>query len=269
MSAPGRRALRLAYDGTRYAGWQVQPGLPTVQGALEAALARLLGGPVRVTGSGRTDAGVHALGQVAHFDDPRGLAVERLALALNALLPDDIRALAAAEVPPDFHARHDARDKSYVYQIHVPGGRAQPAGRFELPVARRHAFHAAGGPLDVRAMRAAAARLVGRHDFTAVSKRMDDDRTPVRTLHSLRVLRVPHGLRVVATADGFLYGMVRLLSGLLLDVGRGRRAPEDVPALLASGDRSRAPPSLPPQGLFLWRVRYGRTREDPRGRLLC
>ena len=110
---------------------------------------------------------------------------------------------------------------------------------------------------------------MGRHDFTALSKRMDADRTPVRTLLALRVLRVPHGLRVVATGDGFLYGMVRLLSGLLLDVGRGRRAPEDVPALLASGDRSRAPPSLPPQGLFLWRVRYGRTREDPRGRLLC
>ena len=105
-----------------------------------------------------------------------------------------------------------------------------------------------------------------RIDFTALSKRMDDDRTPVRTLRSLRVLRVPHGVRVVATADGFLYGMVRLLAGLLLDVGRGKRAPDSVPALLASADRSRAPPSLPPQGLFLWRVRYG---GDPFARLLC
>jgi tRNA pseudouridine38-40 synthase len=264
--APGRRALRLSYDGSRYAGWQVQPERPTVQGELEAALARLLGAPVRVTGSGRTDAGVHALGQVAHFDDPRGMPVERLALALNAVLPDDIRALQAAAVRPDFHARHDARDKSYVYQIHVPGGRDQPAGRFELPVARRGSFHASAGPLDVRAMRAAAAQLVGRHDFTALSKRMDDDRTPVRTLRSLRVLRVPHGVRVVATADGFLYGMVRLLAGLLLDVGRGKRAPDSVPALLTSADRARAPPSLPPQGLFLWRVRYG---GDPFARLLC
>jgi tRNA pseudouridine38-40 synthase len=266
---PRRRALRLAYDGTRYAGWQVQPGLPTVQGELETALARLCGAPVRVTGSGRTDAGVHALGQVAHFDDPRGLPLGRLLAGLQAWLPDDIRVLGAADVAPDFHARHHARDKTYVYQLHLPGGRSQPAGRRSLPPHRRLTFHAAGQALDVSAMRRAAAQLVGTRDFGALSKRMDDDRTTVRTLHAVRVLRVPHGLRLFATADGFLYGMVRLLAGLLLEVGRGRRAPDDVPALLASRDRSRAPPSLPAHGLCLWRVRYGRPGDGAGSRLIC
>jgi tRNA pseudouridine38-40 synthase len=254
---PRRRALRLAYDGTRYAGWQVQPGLPTVQGEVEAALARLCGAAVRITGAGRTDAGVHAVGQVAHFDDPRGVPVDRLARALNTLLPEDVRVLAAAAVPEDFHARHEARDKTYVYQLHVPGGRRQPPGRAELPPHRRLAWHPVAAPLDVDAMRAAAAALMGRHDFAALSRRMDDGRTTERTLHALRVLRAPHGLCVVATADGFLYGMMRMISGLMVEVGRGRRAARDVPALLAAADRSLAPPSLPPQGLCLLRVRYG------------
>ncbi len=266
---PRRRALRLAYDGTRYAGWQVQPGLPTVQGELEAALARLCRAPVRVTGSGRTDAGVHALGQVAHFDDPRGLPLPRLALGLEALLPDDIRVLGAADVAPDFHARHHARDKTYVYQLHLPGGRSSPVGRAALPPHRRFTFHAAGQELDVPAMRRAAARLLGRHDFAALSRRMDDGRTTVRTLHALRVLRVPRGLRLFATADGFLYGMVRMLAGLLLEVGRRRRSPDDVPTLLAAGDRSRAPAALPAHGLCLWRVRYGRPGDGSASRLLC
>jgi tRNA pseudouridine38-40 synthase len=255
---PGRRALRLAYDGTRYAGWQLQPGRATVQGEVEAALAQLLGRPVRVTGSGRTDAGVHALGQVAHFDDPRGLPAVRLAPALNAHLPRDVRVLAAAVVPDGFHARHGARDKTYVYQLHLPGGRGSPPGRLDLPPQRRLAWHSAGGVLDLPAMRRAAALLVGTHDFTALSKRMDDGRGTRRHVSAVRVLRAPHGVRVFATADGFLYGMVRLLSGLLLEVGRGRRAAGDVPALLAAADRSRAPPALPAQALCLWRVRYGR-----------
>ena len=259
-----RRALRLAYDGTRYSGWQVQPGQLTVQGELEAALSRLCDAPIRVAGAGRTDAGVHAVGQVAHFDDPRGVPVERLARALNTLLPEDVRVLGAAAVPADFHARHEARDKTYVYQLHLPGGPRQPPGRAELPPHRRLTWHAVGAQLDVAAMRAAAAALVGRRDFLALSRRMDDGRTTERTLHALRVLRAARGLRVVATADGFLYGMMRLMSGLLVDVGRGRRAARDVPALLAAADRTRSPPSLPPQGLCLLRVRYGRNGEPAR-----
>jgi tRNA pseudouridine38-40 synthase len=252
-----RRALVLAYDGAAYAGWQVQPDQPTVQGVLEAALGVLVRQPVRVHGSGRTDAGVHALGQVAHFDDPLGLPPERLAAALNSLLPPDIRVRQAMAVAPGFHALHGAVAKTYLYQLHLaPATGGSRAALAAVPPHRRLTFHAVRGDLDLVAMRRAAQLLRGRHDFTALSKAMDEGRGTVKTLRSLRVLRVPHGLRVFATADGFLYGMVRLLAGLLVEVGRGRRDPERVPELLAAADRSRAPALLPPHGLFLWKVRY-------------
>jgi len=263
LLAPGRRALLLAYDGEAYSGWQVQPDRPTVQGRLQEALGELFGEPVLVQGASRTDAGVHALGQVAHFDDPRGLPPERLAAALNRRLPPDVRVRGAAVVAPDFHARHAARRKTYVYQLHL-------AGRAGLmPPHRRRSFHAVRAELDLAAMRAAAVQLVGVHDFTAVSRTMEPGRPTVRELAALRVLRIPQGLRVVAVGDGFLYGMVRMLAGLLVDVGRGRRAPASVAALLAARDRSRSPPSLPPQGLFLVRVRYATSGQDePAFRLL-
>ncbi len=252
-----RRALLLAYDGGAYAGWQVQPDQPTVQGRVEAALAALLRQPVRISGSGRTDAGVHALGQVAHFDDMHGFPPGRLAAALNSLLPADIRVLRAMVVPPEFHALHSVVSKTYLYQLHLsPGTGGARAALASMPPHRRLTFHAVRGDLDLGAMRRAARFLCGTHDFTALSKAMVDGRGTVKTLTALRVLRVPGGVRVFATADGFLYGMVRLLSGLLVEVGRGRRAPEDVPALLAAADRSRAPALLPACGLFLWRVRY-------------
>ncbi|HZM00402.1 MAG TPA: tRNA pseudouridine(38-40) synthase TruA [Planctomycetota bacterium] len=254
MAALCRRRMTVAYDGTDFSGWQLQPGRRTVQGCLEQALERTLGSRVRVFGAGRTDAGVHALGQVAHFDAPEALRPERLLAALNSRLPPDVRVRELAEAAPGFHALHSARDKTYVYQLHLASRRDGP--RVELPPLRRRTFHAIPGGADVAAMRAAARLLVGRRDFTALSKVMDSGRSPIKTLHTLRVLRIPHGLRVVATADGFLYGMMRLLCGLLVQVGTGRRRPQDVPALLAAGDRSRAPPSLPARGLLLLRVRY-------------
>jgi len=257
LAGSRRRALLLAYDGGAYAGWQLQPDQPTVQGSLEAALAALFRQPVRVSGSGRTDAGVHALGQVAHFDDPHGLPPERLAAAVNSLLPADIRVRRAMVVPPDFHALHSAIGKTYLYQLHFsPASGGARAALASLPPHRRLTFHAVRGDLDLGAMRHAARMLCGTHDFTALSKAMVDGRGTVKTLSSLRVLRIPGGARVFATADGFLYGMVRLLAGLLVEVGRGRRSPEDVPALLAAADRSRAPAQLPARGLFLWKVRY-------------
>ncbi len=264
MGASQRRRLTLAYDGGAYAGWQVQPGQPTVQGEVERALQRILGAPVRVNGSGRTDAGVHALGQVAHFDDPRGLPLPRLLAALNALLPPDVRARDLALVDPGFHALHSARGKTYFYQLHlVPRAAGRRAALAALPPLRRRTFHAVPGGLDVVAMRRAAALLVGTRDFTALSKAMAPGRTTVKTVRSVRVLRVPDGLRLFATADGFLYGMMRLLAGLLVEVGRGRLAAAAVPELLAAADRSRAPPLLPAHGLFLWRVQYA-TGDAPR-----
>jgi tRNA pseudouridine38-40 synthase len=261
MQATRRRRLTVAYDGTDFRGWQVQPGRRTVQGCLEDALARVVGAPVRVVGAGRTDAGVHALAQVAHFDDPGSLAPERLMAALNARLPPDVRVRDVREADPGFHALGSARDETYVYQLHLVARGAGPGHPSTgLPPLRRRTFHAIAADADVAAMRSAARLLCGRHDFTALSKAMPPGRNPVKTVTALRVLRIPHGLRLVATADGFLYGMMRLLSGLLVQVGAGRRRPEDVLGLLAAADRSRAPPSLPAHGLLLLRVRYGTGR---------
>ena len=253
-----RRALVLAYDGTGYCGWQLQPGVPTLQGTVEAALERILGGAVRVHASGRTDAGVHALGQVAHFDDPGDRDPEALRPVLNAVLPAAIRVRRLLAVPPTFHARGSARSKTYLYHWHLsdePGGRR--AVERSVPPLRRLAFLGVRSGLDLGAMRAAARHLEGTHDFTALSKTMPAARGTVRTVHSVRLLRLPRGLRLVVTGEGFLYGMVRMMAGLLLDVGEGRRAAADVPALLEAADRTRAPPSLAPHGLILWRVRYG------------
>lgn len=258
-AAPPAQRLRLVvgYDGTDFAGWQVQQGARTVQGALEEAFASIAAAPARVTGSGRTDAGVHALAQVAHVDDVRGLPPVQWLGALNARLPADVRVRAVTAAAPDFHALHTAVGKTYVYQLHlsdVPGG--QGAVEASVPPWRRHAFWAVRDTIDVDAMRRAARHLVGTHDFTALSKVMEAGRTTTKTLRSVRVLRVPRGLRIVVHGDGFLYGMVRLIAGLLVDVGFGRVDPDEVPERLAAGRRDRRSPSAPARGLFLWRVHY-------------
>lgn len=257
MSAPSRLALLVAYDGAPYSGWQLQPGRPTVQGELEGALRGLLGAALRVHGSGRTDAGVHALGQVAHVDLPARFPAARLAAALNARLPPAIRVRAARVVPPDFHALHSALRKTYAYRFHLshaPGGRA--AVEADLPPARRGAFHPVPARLDLRAMREAAARLRGTHDFQALSRAMPAGRSTVKTLMALRLLRGSRSLLVLASGDGFLYGMVRLLAGGLLDVGLGRCTPDRLAEILASRDRALQPTSLPAHALCLLRVDY-------------
>lgn len=253
-----RVRLVVGYDGTDFAGWQVQPGgARTVQGELERAVESVTRAPVRVTGSGRTDAGVHAFAQNAHFDDPRGLEPTAWLGALNARLPPDVRVRAVSAAAPDFHALHSAVGKTYVYQLHLsdaPGG--QGAVEASVPPWRRRGFCAVRASIDVDAMRRAARHLVGTHDFTALSKVMEEGRSTTKTLRAVRVLGVPRGLRLVVSGDGFLYGMVRLVAGLLVDVGAGRVHPDDVPARLASGRRDRRSPSMPARGLFLWRVAY-------------
>jgi tRNA pseudouridine38-40 synthase len=254
-----RRRLTLAYDGTDFAGWQVQPDQRTVQATVETALTSLLGEPVRVQGSGRTDAGVHALGQVAHFDDPQGWPLDRLQSALDATLPADVRVVAALEAAPDFHALHSARRKSYVYQFwRSPrqGGKRTLAG--SVPPLFRRTHHACRADLDLAAMRRAAAQLCGKLDFTTLSKAMPAGRTTVKRVDAVRVLTTRHQLRLVVTGEGFLYGMVRLMAGLLLAIGERERAADDVDALLAARDRSLAPASLPAHGLLLWKVDYPR-----------
>lgn len=224
---------------------------------MEAALARLVGTPIRVVGSGRTDAGVHALGQVAHLDLELPWQPARLRGALNAALPDEIRVRAARQVPQSFHALHSALAKTYVYQLHLsPELGGERSILRSLPPHRRRSFHAVRADLDLAAMRQAAAALVGSHDFTVLSKAMPAERSTLKTVQAVRLLRLPRGLRLVVTGEGFLYGMVRLMAGLLVEVGRGRRSPEQVPGLLARADRSEQPPSLPAHALHLLRVDY-------------
>lgn len=249
--------LTLAYDGTDYVGWQRQAAGRSIQGVLEAALAELEGAPVTVTGAGRTDAGVHALAQVASARMAREIEPAVLARALNAKLPADIRVLGADTVSSAFHARYSARSKKYRYCVSNGGVAA--------PFAARYAWHVAT-PLDLDAMRAAGALLRGRHDFAAFQSTGSSVRTSVRTLSSLTVERRPEcgaaltagsGAALIAIdveADGFLRHMVRAIVGTLVEVGCGRRPAEAIAPILASGRRNRAGPTAPARGLFLVRV---------------
>jgi tRNA pseudouridine38-40 synthase len=246
-----RLALGIEYDGTGYAGWQRQPAQPSVQAAVEATLARITQEPCRVTGAGRTDAGVHALGQVAHFETSSGLTAERLLGALNALLPRDIAVHAARDVPVDFHARRDARLRVYRYAVL---SRARPSA-----LLRRYAHHVAT-PLDLEAMRDGAQALVGERDFAAF--RVAGTATASTMCH-VRALRLEaRGDLVIVTvaADRFLRQMVRRITGTLLAVGCGDLAPGRVAAILASRDNAQASPPAPPHGLYLVRVFYPEAR---------
>lgn len=243
-----RYKLTLAYDGSAYLGWQLQPHGRTIQGELEQALTRLAGVAVKAHGSGRTDQGVHAVGQVAHFDLPRRFAPGRLVKALNAILPPDIRALHARRVDASFHARRSAVSKEYRYYIWN-----HPV---MSPCARQYRAHVAK-PLDVRLMRRAAACLVGHRDFTAFAA--NAHRGEVCALRNLSKLSVGHkGSEIVicAASDGFLYKMVRSLAGFLIRVGEGALPPEETGAIMAARLRTARVPTAPPQGLFLWHVRY-------------
>lgn len=240
-------ALLLAYAGTAYHGWQRQPNAPTVQGLLAAALADLLGEPVRVVGAGRTDAGVHALGQVASFATRSQLPAPAILAALNARLPRDIRVLAARDVSSPFNARRSARSKRYAYLI----WNASAALPFLAPYAWQPPR-----PLDVSAMAAGLRPLRGKHDFSAFRAAAGRDRSPICTLFSARLrLRGPL-VALFFSADAFLHHMARNLVGSLVEVGQGKHPPEWMAELLAGRDRRLAGPTAPAHGLFLLSVRY-------------
>lgn len=240
-------ALLIEYDGTRYAGWQRQGSTPTIQGAIEVVASSILSEPVRVFGSGRTDAGVHALGQVAHICTRSALPVERIRAGLNALLPDDILIRDVLEVAQGFHARYDARARIYRYALLA---RPRPS-----PLLRLYTHHVVA-PLDLEAMRAGAAALTGRHDFTAFRVTGTATASAVCTVHALKVERRGDLVTVTVAADRFLRQMVRLIVGSLLAVGRGAQPPESICEILRSGDNQRAGPAVPPCGLYLTRVLY-------------
>jgi tRNA pseudouridine38-40 synthase len=242
--------LTLEYDGTDFVGWQVQPNGRSVQEVVEGALARLLGEPVRVTGAGRTDAGVHARGQVCSLRTEKRIPLRAFVLGMNSLLPPDVAVVEAADEEPGFDARRSASGKRYEYAIWN--------GPTRSPLRRRRAWEVFR-PLDVRAMREAAGYLLGEHDFSAFRASDCPAKTTRRLLRVLDVSGEAGGeITVAAEATAFLKHMVRNLVGTLVEVGHGKRAPGSMPGLLASGDRTRAGVTAPPQGLTLVRVDYHR-----------
>ena len=226
--------LTLCYDGGRYDGWQRQDNSDnTIQGKLEVLLTRLLSQSVEVAGSGRTDAGVHALGQVCSFRAETELSCDELLREIRRYLPEDIGALALEEAEPRFHARLSCREKTYVYRI----WNSEEPNVFE----RRWI---------------AAAQLVGEHDFTTFCANRHMKKTAVRNLKRIDIARSGGEIRITLTGDGFLYHMVRIIVGTLLEVGEGKREASEISAALAARDRMEAGPTAPAQGLTLWQVRY-------------
>jgi tRNA pseudouridine38-40 synthase len=243
--------LTLAYDGAAYAGWQIQPDKPTVQGVLEAALQQITQEAIRVSAAGRTDAGVHALGQVVGLATQTRLSNADLQRALNAVLPNDVAVLALEDAPERFHATHLAVAKRYRYQIHN--------GRTPSVFDRHYAWHYPQ-PLEAAAMHAAGQALVGRHDFSSFETAGSERADSIRTIQELTVARGNAELfdrvTIEVSGDGFLYNMVRTIVGTLVEVGDGSH-PVDWPAdALAARDRRAAGQTAPPHGLFLVCVTY-------------
>jgi tRNA pseudouridine38-40 synthase len=240
--------LTLSYDGTEFNGWQTQPGLRTVQETLEAAIAAVTGEErVRVIASGRTDAGVHALGQVVNFRTVCGLAPDVLLRAVNAHLPPEVVVREAADVPASFDANRDARRKLYRYVIHD--------GAVHDPFLRRY-YCQSRCRLDADAMRRAAEPLCGQHDFRSFETEWPNRRSSVRTITHLTVSRFGDWIWLDVEADGFLYNMVRAIAGTLMNVGRGYWPESRVAEVLRAEDRTLAGPTAPAEGLFLVRVSY-------------
>jgi len=244
------RTLRLtiAYEGTEFHGWQYQPSLPTVQGLLMRECERIFGGAVKIVGASRTDAGVHALRQVASLTTPSAIPAAALARALNALLPPAVRVTDVGEAPAGFDARRSALGKRYAYLI----DRGIPAD----PFLRRYAWHVPV-PLDANRMRAALRHLRGKHDFSAFCAAAGRDRSPMCTVRAARVVTRGRWLAIFISADSFLHHMVRNVVGTLVDIGRQAESPEWMAEVRESRDRARAGRTAPAQGLTLVRVRYG------------
>lgn len=242
-----RIALKLEYDGRAFAGWQRQPEQRTVQQALETALARVADHPVAVTCAGRTDAGVHALGQVVHFDTAARRPDHAWLLGGNSHLPDDVALRAARPIDDDFHARFSALRRTYLYRI---------LNRRTRPAVERHMAWWVRRPLDEGRMASAAGALLGEHDFSSFRAAECQALHAVRTLYRLDVTRVGDELRLLVEANAFLHHMVRNLAGVLVAIGSGVRDPDWAAAVLAARDRTVAAVTAPPHGLCLLGVTY-------------
>lgn len=246
-----RVKLTVAYDGTDYHGWQIQNNGITIESELNRCLSELFGEQIQVIGASRTDAGVHALGNVAVFDTECRMPAEKISYALNQRLPEDIRIQRSEEVAPDWHPRRCESRKTYEYRIY--------RGEFPMPVKRLYSYFTYH-LLDVDSMRKAAALLEGEHDFRSFCQTGAQVESTVRTLYSVEIEEQGAELVIRVCGNGFLYNMVRIIAGTLIEVGRGSRRPEDMTAVLQAADRSAAGPTAPAHGLTLVKYEFSEQR---------
>ena len=242
-----RVKMVVAYDGTNYCGWQIQPNGVTIEQKLNEALTDLLQEPIKVTGASRTDAGVHSLGNVCIFDTNTRMPAEKISYALNTRLPEDIVVQDSCQVPEGFHPRFSKSRKTYEYRILNQ--------KFRNPT-RRLDTHFYYYDLDVEAMQRAAAYLVGEHDFKSFASTGGQAETSIRTIYSLDVEKRDSIITIRVKGNGFLYNMVRIIAGTLIKVGAGEILPEEIPAILEAKDRSAAGPTAPAKGLTMIGLEY-------------
>lgn len=240
-----RVMLTVAYDGTNYHGWQLQPNVVTIESVLNEALSSLFKENIKVIGASRTDTGVHALGNIAVFDTNARMPADKVSYALNQRLPEDIRIQASKEVPLDFHPRHQNSKKTYEYRI--------LNSEFPMPVYRLYA-HFTYASMDIEQMQRAADYLKGEHDFKSFCSANTVAETTVRTIYDISVEKSGDMISIRVTGSGFLYNMVRIIAGTLMEVGRGNITPEKMPDILNALDRTKAGPTAPACGLTL--VKY-------------
>lgn len=243
-----RILIRVSYDGTAYSGWQIQPNATTVEGTLRQAVGSLFGADIELIGASRTDAGVHALGNVAVFDVDTRIPAPKIAYALNARLPDDIRVWQSIQVEDGWHPRHNDCVKTYEYSIYND--------TFENPKKRLYS-HFYYGNLDVDMMRKAAAYFIGEHDFSAFCSAGSQVVDKVRTIYSLDVIQDGREIVLRVKGNGFLYNMVRIIAGTLIKAGTGDIRSQDIPGIIESRDRQLAGPTAPARGLTLVEIDYG------------
>ena len=243
-----RFKLAVAYDGTAYCGYQYQPGLPTIEGFVNGALSELLGENIVTIGASRTDAGVHAYGNVAVFDSDTRIPAEKLSLALNTKLADGIQIMESLEVAADFHPRKNVIDKTYEYHINT--------AKIPFPTDRLYSYNVKHN-LDIKAMREASKFIEGRHDFTSFCSAKTDKEDKVRTVFQIDVEEALRSELIIRVrGDGFLYNMVRIIAGTLVKVGEGKIRPDEIPSIIERKDRGHLGTTLPAKGLFLMGIRY-------------
>ncbi len=249
MGISDMRRIRLfvAYDGTNYHGWQIQKNSNTIEAVLNGAISDLLETEIQVIGASRTDAGVHARGNVAVFDCESRIPAEKMAGAINARLPEDIRIVKSDEVDTNWHPRKQDCRKTYEYRI--------TSGKVQLPTKRLYS-HFTYNNLNVNAMKKACAPFIGEHDFAAFCAAGSQADSTIRTIYALKVEKEGNETVIRVTGNGFLYNMVRIIAGTLMDVGLGKKKPEDISKIISSGDRTQAGPTLPAKGLMLVGYEY-------------